>query len=138
MDSTSEQTLQPRASAGVNPMNLGFGLVAAFALGLGLGFFGRPAIINDVPVQVVVTVVPNSNPQAITEAPAPSEGPVTSAEEPAAGQSGRANDDAAAPANPTAPAEPTPTLMEFVMADARHIQGNADAPVTVIEFSDFK
>jgi len=124
-------------------MNLGFGLVAAFALGLGLGFFGRPAIIADVPVQVMVTVVPNSNQQAVTEAPAPSEDAVSSAEspsanEPAAGQSGQANDDAAAAANPTAPAEPTPTLMEFVMADARHIQGNADAPVTLIEFSDFK
>jgi len=28
--------------------------------------------------------------------------------------------------------------MEFVLSDARHFQGSADAPVTMVEFSDFK
>jgi protein-disulfide isomerase len=33
---------------------------------------------------------------------------------------------------------PTPTIMDFVLSDARHFQGQADAPITLIEFSDFK
>jgi protein-disulfide isomerase len=32
----------------------------------------------------------------------------------------------------------TPTIMEFVLSDARHVQGEAEAPVTVVESSDFK
>jgi protein-disulfide isomerase len=34
--------------------------------------------------------------------------------------------------------EATPTIMDFVLSDARHFQGSADAPITMIEFSDFK
>ncbi len=124
--------------AQVNPMNIGFGLVAAFALGLLLGFFGRPTMIADVPIQVMVTVVPDS--QAIaqilsdnsqnTEAVEPEE--AAEAESPAelsaesAGAEG-VND-----------AGPTPTIMDFVMADARHWQGDEASPVTIVEFSDFK
>jgi hypothetical protein len=33
---------------------------------------------------------------------------------------------------------PTPTIMDFVLSDARHFQGNDGSPVTVVEFSDFK
>ena len=32
----------------------------------------------------------------------------------------------------------TPTIMDFVLSDARHFQGSAGSPVTVVEFSDFK
>lgn len=32
----------------------------------------------------------------------------------------------------------TPDLMTFLLSDARHSQGDADAPITLIEFSDFK
>jgi protein-disulfide isomerase len=32
----------------------------------------------------------------------------------------------------------TPTIMEFLLSDARHFEGTASAPVTIIEFSDFK
>jgi protein-disulfide isomerase len=35
---------------------------------------------------------------------------------------------------------PTPTLtvIDFALADGRHFQGNHEAPVTIVEFSDFK
>ena len=37
------------------------------------------------------------------------------------------------------PAEiPTVSVMDVVLEDARHIMGNADAPVTIVEYSDFK
>ena len=41
--------------------------------------------------------------------------------------------------NPTlAPGEPTPTLMEFLVSNTQHFKGDADAPVTMIEFSDYQ
>ena len=39
---------------------------------------------------------------------------------------------------PTSTPTPKPSLEDILLADARHIQGAADAPVTFIEFSDFK
>jgi len=39
---------------------------------------------------------------------------------------------------PPASGEPTPTLMEFLISNARHFKGDPDAPVTMIEFSDYK
>ncbi|MEM7032806.1 MAG: hypothetical protein AAF629_24870 [Chloroflexota bacterium] len=33
---------------------------------------------------------------------------------------------------------PASALMEQLLAEARHIEGSVDAPVTLIEFSDFK
>lgn len=39
---------------------------------------------------------------------------------------------------PTSTPAPTPSMEEILLADARHIQGKAEAPVTLIEFSDFK
>jgi protein-disulfide isomerase len=41
-------------------------------------------------------------------------------------------------ANSVAPASPTPTIMDFVLSDARHFQGDSSAPVTLVEFSDLK
>ncbi len=41
--------------------------------------------------------------------------------------------------NPTlAPGEPTPTLMEFLISNTQHFKGDADAPITMIEFSDYQ
>lgn len=33
---------------------------------------------------------------------------------------------------------PADAVMEHLLTQARHIEGSADAPVTIIEFSDFK
>lgn len=41
--------------------------------------------------------------------------------------------------NPTlAPGQPTPTLMEFLVSNTQHFKGDADAPITMIEFSDYQ
>lgn len=34
--------------------------------------------------------------------------------------------------------KPQGTIMDTVLADARHSQGDINAPVTIVEFSDFK
>lgn len=80
--------------------------LGAFAAGIALGFFGRPLVVEDKIVEVIVTTTPDPALEAVAEA--------------------KESD--------TAP----PTIMDFVLEDARHIQGEALAPVTIVEFSDFK
>ncbi|MCB0208940.1 MAG: hypothetical protein KDJ52_06410 [Anaerolineae bacterium] len=114
----------------VSPVYFGMALAIAFAVGLFVGLTGRPLVIRDVPVQVVVTVVPNSDSSAVAQAPASS---AVADNDSAANQTTVQEADEAA-GDGTA----TPTLMEFVMADARHIQGDPNAPITMVEYSDFK
>jgi hypothetical protein len=97
------------------PIYMGLAFVGTLALGLIIGFLTRPLIIPD--RVEVVEVVP-------TAALSTGEAEASSTET----QSAANTDDA----------PPTPTIMDFLMADARHIQGVEDAPVTIIEFSDFK
>lgn len=118
---------------------LGAALAFAFAIGLVVGLLGRPILIHDVPIQVVVTVVPDrSDGQAMTEAPVSSPAnPATSTASEAPQEATQAESKAGSAQAETS-ASATPTLMEFVLADARHFQGDQTAPVTIIEFSDFK
>lgn len=44
----------------------------------------------------------------------------------------------AAAATPSVGDTGTPTLVDAVAAQTRHFQGDADAPVTIIEFGDFQ
>lgn len=118
----------------VSPVYFGTALAIAFAIGLFIGLMGRPLVIQDVPVQVVVTVVPNQNEEAAGQASvSQDEADNESAAHSTTNQS--TNEEIPQAANDGAA---TPTLMEFVMADARHIQGDPNAPVTMIEYSDFK
>lgn len=104
-----------------------WGLVLAimFLLGAAVGFMGRPLLIQDLPVEVAVTVIPDAEGQSMAQAnqsqnQTPAQSPASQLEEEANASSA------------------TPTIMDLVLSDARHIQGSADAPVTMIEFSDFK
>jgi|GEM_PF-3151201 len=77
-------------------------------------------IARSADVPAAITAVPSSEPEQV--APTPSSTPTTP------------------PPTPTATPTPTPTLSlaEMLLAEARHSQGAEDAPVTFIEFSDFK
>jgi hypothetical protein len=151
-DSQTEP-IQPVQPADSWPRVFVLGLVVAFVfiLGLGIGFLGRPVIINDLPIEVVVTVVSDPASQAVAQTNAPN--PTTAA--PAESVPTAAAPTSAAPAasspveapestsgttteDPAATALPTPTIMDFVLSDARHFQGDDNAPVTMVEFSDFK
>ncbi len=126
MESTNGFDNETNQRSGTHPI---VGLVVMFCIGVLAGFFGRPIIVPDeaapaaqpaaqaeveqVEVQVVVTATPDPN-QAAGESGEPEVIVVT--------------------ATPT----PTPDFMADLLADARHFQGEDDAPVTMIEFSDFK
>lgn len=106
----------------ISPLYLGLALVAMWVIGAVGGYlFGLAQTGQSAPVQVVVTATPSSNSQPIVQATQ---------------ESTQADTSSTTAADPNAP--PTPTIMEFVLADARHIEGSPDAPVTMIEFSDFK
>ena len=87
----------------------GLFLLAGLLVGAAFGY--RAGQAQRDPVQVVVTATPG--PAAQAGAP--------SAETPTDKE----------------PALPK-SLMDVVLADARHFQGSPEAPVTMIEFSDFK
>ena len=124
------------------PIYMGLAFLGTLAVGLILGFLARPLIIPDqVDVVEVVATAAISPAQAIAQADIAS----TGTESRAGVDENTANADASSqtadeqPQRTTdADAVPTPTIMDFLMSDATHIQGAADAPVTIIEFSDFK
>lgn len=130
------------AKNGPNPLLIGIVLVIVFAVGLALGFFGRPQIMADVPVQVVVTVIPNENSQAASQTTNAASNNESSARAAVSTTETITDNSTEASENETSgegvEAPPTPTIMEFLLADARHFQGDDAAPVTIIEFSDFK
>lgn len=110
----------PQNDGRFGPLFVGLVFVAALFLGAAIGYgFGRSQ--SGPPEQVVVTATPG---QAVAQAGGRSAQPVQPS--------------AAAAAPETASGEATPTIMDFVLSDARHFQGSADAPITMVEFSDFK
>lgn len=123
-DNEPTQNQQPAQNKATKfgPLYFGLALVAMWAIGAVGGYlFGLAQAGQSAPVQVVVTATPSSNSQPIVQATQ---------------ESTQADTSSTTAADPNAP--PTPTIMEFVLADARHIEGSPDAPVTMIEFSDFK
>ncbi len=103
MEYPAENNAPPASTGSVAQ---GIAMTLFFVVGLGLGFFGRPLLLENAYSQVPITAE-----AMITSTPNPVSATVEA---------------------------PTPTLMEYLMADARHIQGDLEAPITIIEFSDFK
>lgn len=109
--------------------------LAMLVVGLLVGFLLRPALWPAAPAVVEVTVTNEAEDAAATDAPA------TTAEVlPTTAASGTENT-----AGVTLPATPTPDreaqaqeLMRILISQVRHFKGDADAPITLIEFSDFQ
>ena len=119
-----EPTTNQIRSGGVSPLSFVLGLIATLVIGGIIGYGLGLVQAGREPAMVVVTATPN--PQAVAQI-VPSPTPLT-------------QDDSATTTNADASnnSPATPTIMDFLLSDARHFQGNADAPVTIIEFSDFK
>ena len=133
LGSTSGYTEAPPQN-NVNPLILGLTIALVFILGLALGFFGRPVIIEDLPIEVVVTVVPDES-QALAQAQ------TSAAPEENVGNERNSNpvseNHQTEMSDEAISGEPTPTIMDFVLSDARHFRGDEAAEVTIVEFSDF-
>ncbi|MDM8529247.1 hypothetical protein QUF58_13710 [Anaerolineales bacterium HSG24] len=102
--------------------NFGVALIAIFLVGLLAGYSLHPIIngraestVNERIVEV--TVVVTATPDAVADASGNGEEKIVVV---------------------TATPSPTPDIMKDLLASARHSQGLDDAPVTIIEFSDFK
>lgn len=95
-------------------------LLAVLIVGVAVGYLISQT--QSTSVQVVVTATPEPSRQAVaqTEEQSPAKPAITAS----------ATDNSDTP--------PTPTIMDLVLSDARHFQGSDDAPITMIEFSDFK
>lgn len=131
---TSSQPNRTSTASTITPIYFGTALAIAFAIGLFIGLTGRPLVIRDVPVQVVVTVVPNQSVETGGQASVSQDEPDN--ESTASSTTNQSENEEFPQA--VSDGDATPTIMEFVMADARHIQGDTNAPVTMVEYSDFK
>ena len=123
----------PPPPSGMKTLYLSLTIAITFILGLTIGFFGRPALIKDLPIEVIVTVIPNeaeqdSQTHTVTdETNSSAKVDMTKIITPEDNlESGTESE-----------TMPTPTIMDFVLSDARHFQGNKAAPITIVEFSDF-
>jgi hypothetical protein len=125
------------------PVYMSLAFAGALAIGLIIGFLTRPLIIPD-HVQVVEVAATAALSIGQVAAQTNPEGDATSTETEPATQEGDNADvpsSAASPAQGTTDTEANPsasTIMDFLLANARHFQGADDAPVTIIEFSDFR
>lgn len=110
-------------------------LVVGLALGFLAGFMGRPYLMSQSQPSVALSQE-GASVQAGTQAPAaatPASTPQAAAPTSVpASSSNAATDDTAAR---EAAAQ---QLMDALIAQTRHFKGDADAPVTIIEFSDFQ
>ena len=89
-------------------------------VGLAAGFYARPLLTQQAEdLQAAATLPPTS----AVAAPA---------------DTGQTVATVAPTADPTAVAESQKGLMEFLTGQMRHFKGDPDAPVTIIEFSDFQ
>ncbi len=127
--SSDKDPIQGNAQGRSSSLNWRLVLVIVLAVGVTIGYlFSQSQATPNTPVQIVVTATSNPAGQPVAQAdqqptqpPVQSNPPATTTTE-----------------DSTSALPPTPTTMEFVLSDARHFQGSADAPVTMIEFSDFK
>ena len=116
---------------------IGGAFVAILAIGIAVGLWMRLQTVSEQVVQVVVTATPD--PAAQTVAKTQNTGDSADIQSDSNTNSSVENEVASDSTEfASNDAAPTPTIMDFLLSDARHFQGSPDAPVTLIEFSDFK
>lgn len=121
MENLPDKEPTPGKLARLNLYILGFALFATLIAGVAIGLLiSRPVVVQD--TAIVVTATPGTNVQSVAQ---------TASETSSSPTTAQAEDKSNA-------SPPTPTIMDFVLSDARHFQGSSDAPITLVEFSDFK
>ncbi|OQY46550.1 MAG: hypothetical protein B6242_07440 [Anaerolineaceae bacterium 4572_78] len=113
--------------------------IIGFIIGLLVGFLGRPFFVPNQPVEIVTveTSPPQPYPaqereQETTPRPSPTqEREQETTPQPSPSQEREQEPTLEKPL-------PTPSIMDLVLANSRHMLGDETAPVTLIEFGDFK
>lgn len=128
MENSSNNRSAQSKVTGINIYILGFALIATLIAGVAIGLLiNRPTQST----QIVVTATSDPNKQPVTQTNEQQPAQASTQSNSAVATTGPEND-------PTAAGPSTPTIMDFVLSNARHFLGRPDAPVTLIEFSDFK
>lgn len=119
MDFSNNQLDENTPKQAANNSSLVWGLLiaAAFIAALFIGFFSRPLLVGSPTPRVVELVITATLPAAAAS---------------------RAEATALAQNAAPSPSAATPTIMDLVLAEAQHFSGDPAAPVTMVEFSDFK
>ncbi len=137
-----EKQASPPAS-GISPTYFGIALlitVLSFAAGMAVGFFVRPIVLGDKVevVEVLITATPAA--KSIAKADSPTATPLSNSGDAdnAAGTPAAENADSQSEEKADSANSGQPDIMDIILDDVRHFQGEADAPITIIEFSDFK
>ncbi|MFC1974792.1 hypothetical protein ACFLXQ_00160 [Chloroflexota bacterium] len=137
--SSSDIIEQEKSSTGISPLSFVVALIAALVIGGVIGYGVGLVRANQEPAVVVVTATPDPQQEpavvVVTATPDPQAVAQVESSSPAAQSDTSTTTNTESDSNN---AVPTPSIMDFLLSDARHFQGNADAPVTIIEFSDFK
>jgi protein-disulfide isomerase len=119
-------------------------------LGIAIGYLARPLVAEQPPAATEELAAADTPTPAATEeladADTPTPASADSADTPTPASADSTEDAPPPPANSEAAdqAVPTPSdaqraeLMDFLVADTRHFKGDPDAPVTILEFSDFR
>lgn len=138
-DAGGESVEHPEASAEPETIQLDLGplitLVVGLALGFLAGFVGRPYLMSQSQPSVALSQE-DASVQARTQAPAAAT--PASAAQSAAPTSASASSSNAATDDTAAREAAAQQLMDALIAQTRHFKGDPDAPVTMIEFSDFQ
>lgn len=126
-----EQT-EPVAEPETIQLNLGPLITLVIGLGLGFlaGFAGRPYLMSQSQPSVALTQEGVAQPSAAAT-PA-------SAAQPAAPTSAPATSSNAATDDTASREAAAQRVMDVLIAQTRHFKGDPNAPVTIIEFSDFQ
>ncbi len=142
---------EPAGEPGTIEVNLSpiITLVVGLALGFLVGFVGRPRLISQPQLSAAATPVPatpgpatpDSGEQASVTQPSPAETPQGAAQAPSTATPARGSETSAEDTAANEAAEREAALqqvMQTLISQARHFKGDPDAPVTILEFSDFQ
>lgn len=108
-------------------------LVIGLGLGFLAGFVGRPRLISapQIPIATTPESVTQSTPAVTPESVSQATSPATSAETSVSPSPAATNDPATREAT-------VRQIMDTLIAQTRHFRGDPNAPVTILEFSDFQ
>jgi len=143
VEAAMEDVEPTKSTAGQETIQLNLSPLITLVVGLGLGFLagfaGRPYLLaRSQPALLAGGRVASSSVTVATPPSAPSPGEAKSDEAPVPPTPAPASAPNTSPEDAAARRAAAQRLMEMLIAQTRHFKGDPNAPVTMIEFSDFQ